>query len=208
MNLKSTKLLLVALAVLGLGACSDSPAPATKDGQDVNGDQAQCPVAADLGVPTLNDAQIVQLVMTINTGEIQVAQLAQQQQPQPSQAVLDFANRMVQEHTQANQQLQAVLPVLNITPADSPLNQQLLASTNQTMAILRTSAAGADFDRAYMDTQVAMHANALFLADTVLQPQLQNAQLRQLSVAARALIQGHLNDASDLQRTLPARTYP
>src|SRR5690348_2921110 len=53
MTMKATKLLLVALAVLGLGACSDSPTPAVNDGQAINSDPAQCPVAADLGVPQL-----------------------------------------------------------------------------------------------------------------------------------------------------------
>ena len=197
-----SKLLLVAL-VLGGGACSDSPVPT---GDDRNASQdTQCPVAADIGVPQLSDEQIVQVVMTINMGEIEQGQLALAQNPPLRQDVIDFANRMVQEHTTANQQLQTALQLAGITPQDSPLNQQLLAQESQTLAILRASGTGEDFERAYMDVQVGSHAKALFLMDSIIQPQLQRRELRDLSSAARAVVQDHLNRAVPIQASVPAR---
>lgn len=198
-----SKLLLVAL-VLGAGACSESPVPTGDDDRNASQD-TQCPVAADIGVPQLTEEQIAQVVMTINMGEIEQGQLALAQNPPLRQDVVDFANRMVQEHTMANQQLQTALQLVGITPQDSPLNQQLLAEANQTLAILRASGMGEDFERAYMDVQVAGHAKALFLMDTTIQPQLHRQELRDLARAARAVVQDHLNRAVPIQASVPPR---
>jgi putative membrane protein len=200
---KLSKQLLVALVVLGASACSDSPVimgderSATQD--------TECPVAADIGVPQLTEAQMARVVMVVNMGEIEQAQLALQQSPAPRTEVRQYAERMLQEHTAANQQLQAALQSLGMTPEESLLSRQLMAEASQTLAILRATAAGEDFERSYMDVQVAMHAKTLFLMDSVIQPQLQRRELRDFARLARAEVQEHLNDALPIQNAIPPR---
>lgn len=193
--------LVVALAVLGISAaCGDSPSSETDDRQAAEQEE-KCPVGADIGVPELDDAQIAQVVLTLNLGEVQQGQLAQQQASLAE--VRAYGDRMVQEHTQANSDLEAALQTLGVTPRESPLSRQLAAETNQALEILRTASSGEDFDRAYMDLQVAMHAKALFLMDTVILPRIQQQELRELARMARGQVQTHLADAVPIQASIP-----
>ncbi|HEX8537518.1 MAG TPA: DUF4142 domain-containing protein, partial [Cystobacter sp.] len=112
-----SRLLVLSLAVLGVGACMEGPLP-NNGGTNPDADRTSCPVAADIGFPTLNDEEIAQVFMTVNQGEIEQGQLALQQARNP--AVREFAERMIQEHTAANQQVQTRLQNLGITPRESP----------------------------------------------------------------------------------------
>ncbi|EPX56626.1 hypothetical protein D187_007968 [Cystobacter fuscus DSM 2262] len=193
------RLLLLSLVVLGVGACVEGPT--TTDGSPhLNTDGTSCPVAADIGLPALSDEEIAQVVLTVNMGEIQQGELARQQATSPE--VRRFAEQMVQEHTAVNQELQTRLQALRITPRENPLSQQLMAESNQILAILRSSADTGTFDLVYMDVQVSLHAKTLFLMDSVLQPQLRNAELRDFALAARSTVQRHLDTAVPLQKDL------
>ena len=194
-----SRLLLLSLAVLGVGACVEGPT--VPDGStDLNTDGTSCPVAADIGFPTLSDEEIAQVVITVNLGEIQQGQLAQQQAT--NSEVRRFAEQMVQDHTAANQQLQTHLQALGITPRESPLSQQLAAESNQILTILRSDVGVGAFDLAYMDVQVSLHAKTLFLMDRVLQPQIQRAELRDFALTARGTVQSHLDTAVPLQQDI------
>jgi putative membrane protein len=194
-----SRLLLLSLAVLGVGACVEGPT--TTDGSPhLNTDGTSCPVAADIGLPALSDEEITQVVLTVNMGEIQQGELARQQATNAE--VRRFAEQMVQDHTAANQELQTRLQALGITPRESPLSQQLMAESNQLLAILRSIADAGTFDLVYMDVQVSLHAKTLFLMDSVLQPQLRNAELRDFALAARGAVQRHLDTAVPLQKNL------
>ncbi|ATB39749.1 hypothetical protein CYFUS_005197 [Cystobacter fuscus] len=193
------RLLLLSLAVLGVGACVEGPT--TTDGSThLNTNGTSCPVAADIGLPALSDEEIAQVLLNVNMGEIQQGELARQQAT--NSEVRRFAEQMVQEHTAAHQELQARLQALGITPRESPLSQQLMAESNQLLMILRASADTGTFDLAYMDVQVFLHAKTLFLMDSVLQPQLRNAELRDFALAIRGAVQRHLDTAIALQKNL------
>ncbi|WP_257454363.1 DUF4142 domain-containing protein [Archangium lipolyticum] len=192
-------LLLLSLVVLGISACGEDNNN-NDNNNTTNNNETQCPVAADIGFPTLSDEEIVQVVMTVNMGEIQQGQLAQQQATNTE--VRQFADQMVQEHTTANQELQARLQTLGITPRESPLSQQLAAESNQILTILRSDVGSAAFDLAYMDVQVSLHAKTLFLMDKVLQPQIQRAELREFARMGRGMVQEHLNTAVPIQQDL------
>ncbi|WNG26922.1 DUF4142 domain-containing protein [Cystobacter fuscus] len=195
----ASRLLVLSLAVLGVGACVEGPT--TPEGNThLTTDGTSCPVAADIGLPALSDEEIAQVVITVNMGEIQQGELARQQATSPE--VRRFAEQMVQEHTAANQELQTRLRALGITPRETPLSQQLLAESNQLFTLLRSSADAGTFDLAYMDVQVFLHAKTLVLMDGVLQPQLRNAELRDFALMDRGTVQHHLDTAISLQKNL------
>lgn len=81
--------------------------------------------------------------------EVQLGQLAQQQGS--SQQVKDFGQMMVQDHSQANQQLQNVAQGMQMTlPA-------VMMEKHQEHVNDLQAKSGADFDNAYMDMMVKDH---------------------------------------------------
>ncbi|QRK04174.1 hypothetical protein JQX13_28310 [Archangium violaceum] len=53
-----------------------------------------------------------------------------------------------------------------------------------------------------MASLVALHAKTLFLMDSVIQPQIQRAELRDFAQVARGQVQQHLNTAVPIQQDL------
>jgi putative membrane protein len=195
----ASRLLGLSLAVLGVGACMQGPTT-TGGNTHLTTDGTSCPVAADIGLPALSDEEIAQVILSVNLGEIQQGELARQQAT--NSEVRRFAELRVQDHTAANQQLQARLQALGITPRENPLSHQLMAESNQLLTRLRSNVGTETFDLAYMDAQVSLHAQTLFLMDIVLQPQLRNAELRDFALTARGTVQRHLDAAVPLQKQL------
>ncbi|WP_084735384.1 DUF4142 domain-containing protein [Cystobacter ferrugineus] len=195
----ASRLLVLSLAVLGVGACVQGPT--TPDGSThLTTDGTSCPVAADIGLPALSDEEIAQVLITVNLGEIQQGEFAERQAMDSE--VRRFAEQLVLEHTAANQELQVRLHALGVTPRESPLSQQLAAESNQILAILRSTVGMEAFDRAYVDVQVALHANTLFLMDSVLQPQIDRAELRDFALVTRDTVQRHLDTAVPIRKGL------
>ncbi|OJH41712.1 hypothetical protein BON30_00225 [Cystobacter ferrugineus] len=157
-------------------------------------------MAADIGLPALSDEEIAQVLITVNLGEIQQGEFAERQAMDSE--VRRFAEQLVLEHTAANQELQVRLHALGVTPRESPLSQQLAAESNQILAILRSTVGMEAFDRAYVDVQVALHANTLFLMDSVLQPQIDRAELRDFALVTRDTVQRHLDTAVPIRKGL------
>jgi putative membrane protein len=84
-----------------------------------------------------------------NTEEITLAQLAAQKASDP--AVQQFAQRMIQDHTKANQQLTQIISQKGATlPTTTTTSQE-----RETDRLAKLS--GADFDKAYMDHMVKDH---------------------------------------------------
>jgi predicted outer membrane protein/sporulation protein YlmC with PRC-barrel domain len=96
-------------------------------------------------------------VAVANMFEIQSSELALEQAENAD--VKDFAQRMVDDHTKAGEDFQAALEAsgLGITPPDA-LDEEHQQKIDELQA-----ASGADFDRMYVDMQVAAHDEAVNL---------------------------------------------
>jgi len=115
-------------------------------------------------------------------------------------AVRDFARRMMRDHHQLRAQGAALAKKLNVTPSapsDDPVPGMAQNETNT----LNTTAKGKDFDKAYIDAEVDAHKAVLDLA-TKAAAQTQNAELKNLIQKAAPVIQGHLDKAESIQKTL------
>ena len=66
---------------------------------------------------------------------------------------------------------------------------------------LNTTAKGKDFDKAYIDAEVDAHKAVLDLA-TKAAGQTQNTELKNLIQKAAPVIQGHLDKAQSIQKSL------
>src|ERR1700686_5529906 len=114
----------------------------------------------------LNDADIAMVIRVSNLGEVREGQLARDKATDT--AVRDFAQMMITDHTAASNKAEADLARAGIPSEDSPLSRQIDASSGTATESLRASAAGRDFDRAYMDRQVEVHRTILGVIEQTL----------------------------------------
>ena len=149
-----------------------------------------------------SDAEIAHIVVTANTIDIDAGRLAGEKGQ--SAEVVAFGGRMVTDHTAVNEQASQLAGRLNLTPADNSTSQSLQSGATQTMTDLQ-GRTGADFDRAYIDHEVAYHQQVLDAIDNTLIPNAQNAELKALLEQTRPAIAAHLEMARSIQSKLPAR---
>ena len=146
------------------------------------------------------DGVVAHIFMTSNTGEIQTSQVATSRAQ--SAAVRDFAQRMITEHSAANDRLTNVTRDEGIAPAPNPASAALQQTAQQTVSALNTYT-GAAFDRVYMENQVALHQYTLRTLDEHLIPAARNDDLESLLVSTRPAVAQHLQMAQQILGGLP-----
>lgn len=152
---------------------------------------------AQSGAPS--DAEIAAIVVAANQVDIDAGKLAQQQASSPE--VKAFGERMVVDHSAVNEQAVTLVRKLNVEPKENDLSRTLLADGARTLDRLR-QLQGEAFDKAYIDNEVAYHQAVLDVIDTVLLPNAQNPELKELISAVRPVIEAHLGHAEQLQTRL------
>jgi putative membrane protein len=107
-------------------------------------------------------------------------------------------------HTTIQRDVDAVATSSNITPQPPPLADSLEKRMRaQRDSLMKLS--GADFDRAYVASQIAAHREALDVLNR-LASAAQNPQLRNTIQQAIPKVQSHLDRAQALQRQLGGRS--
>lgn len=155
--------------------------------------------ATNLRAQALNDAQIASIVVTANQVDIEAGELARTSAS--SDDVRKFAERMVVDHTGVNKAAADLAAKLKVTPQDNETSRALKSGGEQNLAKLR-ALKGASFDKAYVDHEVAYHAQVLEAIDKALVPNAQNAELKSLIVKVRPAIAAHLEHAKHLRAEL------
>jgi putative membrane protein len=190
----------LAIAAFALAACSK------KDNSAVDTTAASSTVSADTstmknGAPaagTWTDANIVALLDEANAADSSAGAVAATKGT--AAAVRDFGKRMMRDHHQLRAQGQALAKKLNVTPA-APSDDPVAPAAQKEMDTLNSTAKGKDFDRAYIDAEVDAHKAVLDLA-TKAAGITQTAELKNLIQKAAPVIQGHLDKAESIQKTL------
>lgn len=145
------------------------------------------------------DPQIAAIVVTANQVDIDAGKLARTRAH--AQAVKDFAQRMVVDHSGVNQSAVALVHRLHVTPESNATSESLKKGGEENLAHLRTLS-GSAFDKAYIDHEVAYHQSVLDAVDHVLIPSAQNAELKALLVKVRPAFVAHLEHAKHIQSSL------
>lgn len=158
-------------------------------------------LSAQAAAPDLSDPEVAHVAVTANSIDIELAKFAQSRTR--TAEVSKFAGTMITDHTAVNQQAAALAGRLGVTPADNGVSQSLLRGAADARGTLERLK-GRDFDRAYIDREVAYHQAVLDALDGLLIPTTTNAELKQLLVAVRPAIAAHLAHAKQLQATLVA----
>jgi putative membrane protein len=200
MNGSKSSMATFAIAVLALTACSkkessstDTTAASSTVSADTSAMSAAAPAAA-----TWTDANIVALLDEANAGDSTAGAVAATKGT--AAAVRDFGKRMMRDHHQLRLQGQALAKKLNVTPL-APSDDPVTPAGQKEMDTLNSTAKGKDFDRAYIDAEVDIHKAVLDLA-TKAASQTQTAELKNLIQKAAPVIQGHLDKAESIQKTL------
>ncbi|WP_417429447.1 DUF4142 domain-containing protein [Halpernia sp.] len=152
-------------------------------------------------VAALTDAQIASIAVTANQIDIDYAKIAQGKATNPD--VKMFAETMAKDHQSIIDQAVALATKLNLTPDNNnDTTKSLLDGAAKEKAKLEATAKGTDFDKAYVDNEVAYHTSVVDVVDNTLIPNAQNAELKKLLQSASPLFKAHLDHAKKVQAEL------
>ena len=192
------------LAVLTFAACGgdrDRSAavgdPATAGPETGMSADTSAPASAGDDAP-LTDANIVALLDEANMADSAAGAVAAP--TATNKAVKDFARLMMSEHHALRKQGQDLAKKLNVSPAP-PANDPVKPLAESEMTALESTPKGPEFDRVYIEQEIAAHKAVLDLADKA-GSQAQNEELKALIEKARPVIQKHLDQAEKIQDQL------
>ncbi len=193
--------LVIGLAMPVLAACnkSDSGAAAKADAAvGTAGAGAQGAINSETVGGGLNDSNIFYVLDAANMGDSAKGALASTKGT--SAEVRAFAKMMVRDHHTLRQQGQDLSKRLAIQPTP-PTGDSLPAKLDSALSKLTAAAKGRDFDKAYMDHEVAAHREVLTIVTSAMS-MTRNSEIKNLIQNAAPIIQAHLDRAETVQKNL------
>lgn len=151
------------------------------------------------GEKTVTDPQIAAIVVAANQVDIDAGRFAAKKSANAE--VKTFAETMVTDHSAVNKSAVDLVTKLKVAPEENDTSRALQAGGEKNLSALR-GLEGKDFDRAYVDHEVAYHEQVLQALDSVLIPNAQNNELKALLVKVRPAFVAHLEHARHLQASL------
>lgn len=151
---------------------------------------------ATKGTGAISDAEIAHIVVTANTIDIEAGNLAKKKSE--NKEVKDFAALMVNDHTGVNKQATDLAKKLKVTPKDNQTSKALMTQAKGHMKTLN-DLKGKEFDKHYINHEVAYHQAVLEAIDKTLIPNAKNEELKALIVKVRPAFEAHLDHAKQVQ---------
>lgn len=182
----SKALVVISICAVGLGCASTSSTSSTSS--ERRSEPAK-----------LTDPQIAAIVVTANRIDIENGQLALSRSENDD--VRGFAERMIEDHQSVNQSATELVTRLGVTPEESDTSRKLASDAKRTRERL-SQLSGTEFDRAYVDNEVAYHEAVIGMLDSTLIPNAMNPELKSMLVGVRPAFVAHLEHARSIQRTL------
>lgn len=137
----------------------------------------------------LTDAEIASVAVTANQIDVDYAAIAQLKSKNAE--VLRFAKTMHDDHTSVIAKAEALCKKLGVTPKDNPVTQSLLDGASKTKKDLNAQSGNA-FDKNYITNEVAYHKAVIHTVETMLIPQTQNMELKDLLTSVLPVLKSHL----------------
>lgn len=150
--------------------------------------------------PALTDANIAAILDGANEADSAVGSIAATKGTAAS--VRDFAKMMMRDHHALRKQGEDLVKKLGVTPA-LPAGDSSQAVAQRWQDSLKAMPKGADWDKAYMDHEVAFHQAVIATAQTAMAAA-QAPELKDLITKAGPNLQAHLTKAQDIQSKLNA----
>jgi putative membrane protein len=162
------------------------------------GDRAASAVDSLATRAALDDATIVAIFDAANTADIETGDLAAQRGS--SKEVREMGAMFARDHRAVRQQGRDLAKKLGVTPTP-PKDDQSAKQLAQTMATLR-SKQGADFDKAYLEHEVAFHKAVIDAINQTLLPAIKNEEVKALVQKVAPAFQAHMMAAQALDKKL------
>ena len=189
-------------AVTLVAACGkgDSTADSTKkaDSAAMGATTTTSAAPAPAPAPALSDPNIVAILDGANMADSAAGSVAAMKGT--SAEVKSFGRDMMRDHHALRKAGQDLAKKLNVTP-EPPAGDNSAAAAAAWKDSLTTMPAGAAWDKAYVNHEVAYHQAVLTTAQTALGAA-QNAELKALIEKAAPNIQAHLDHAKSIQTKL------
>lgn len=139
------------------------------------------------------DRKFVEKAAIGGMAEVQMGQLASQRAQ--SQAAREFANRMIADHTPANQRLMSLARSMNVeTPAELDFKHRRMMKKLE-------RADAAEVDREYIKSQVKAHEQMIELMEKQMESG-ENQQLKQYASEMLPVLREHLQMAQRIEQQL------
>jgi putative membrane protein len=149
----------------------------------------------------LTDANIAALLDEANKADSSAGAIAVKKASSP--AVKRFARMMMGEHHALRVAGEKVVKQAKMTPS-APANDPVAPLAQQETSVLDSTPAGSQFDRAYIDQEVAAHRAVKDLLERS-EGEADNADLKAAIGQARPVVDRHLKEAEELQQKLAAK---
>jgi putative membrane protein len=190
---------LTSLAVVGLVAftgCSKNSGSSSAPGAS-EGSEATPPESAQKSgkVMALTDGQIMQVLANVDSGEIEQAQIALSNATSP--AVREFAQHMVDQHTQSTQEAQQLSTQTKIIPSPSEPADEVHAKGSKVLDKLKSADAGS-FDSVYIQAQLQQHQDVLKMLNEKLIPSASSTEVRAALQKTKSMVQHHIDLAQKI----------
>jgi putative membrane protein len=147
--------------------------------------------------PKLSDAEVASVAVVANQIDIGYAEIAKEKSKDPE--IVKFADTMIRDHNSVLGQASALVKKLGVTPKDNAVSQQLLAGAEKTKKSLRAKS-GKAFDKDYIDNEVSYHKAVISTVQSVLIPETENQELKELLQGILPALNTHLEHAEMVQK--------
>lgn len=154
--------------------------------------------AATPAAPALTDANIVAILDGANAADSATGSIAAAKGTHTE--VKSFGRDMMRDHHALRVAGQDLAKKLNVTP-EAPAGDNSAATASAWRDSLNAMPRGADWDKAYINHEVAYHESLLNTAQTALGAA-QNAELKALIEKAAPNVQAHLDHGKQIQSKL------
>jgi len=160
---------------------------------------SSCANAGDSGDSKLTDANIAAIVVGANKIDISAGKIALARSSNPE--VRKFAQTMITDHTAVLNSAVALVTRLGVTPVNNELVAVLSKQSSEHEAVLKTLS-GAEFDKAYIDHEVAYHKAVIAVIKDQLIPGASNKELKDTLIAVLPAFIAHLKHCEMIQSSL------
>lgn len=150
----------------------------------------------------LNDLEMAHAAVTANNTDIAYAQIALA--VSEDEAVREFAETMIRDHTAVNNQVFALAKKLNVQAQDNAFSQQLAQNATRIKGEL-SRLRGAEFDRYYAENELEYHQTVNDVVANAFIPNVKNPDVKQAFAQALTIFRGHERHAEQMVDRVLAR---
>lgn len=183
------KLLIIPLAAISFAITSH----AQSGGGSMPGTTAETTTTA------ISQGEAAEILKTANEAEIDLAQAAKHRAE--NKEVKEFAKSMEDMHKESNKEAKKIFKKADIDTKNNEMAKSMKKDAKEKLADLKKKK-GNDFDKAYIENQIAMHEQVLKDLNEKLIPAAQNPEFKAFLETTKAHVEEHLSKAQQIQQSI------